>query len=295
MTVIDTCGTRASSQYHQQQSEQPVSIVTKTGFLDLPQEIKDLVYHELWKLTPNIHLCVLHMPMLVPLRLMYNLEDGSPIFGLPKWLLASMDFLEEGLRQLLRHTVWEWEVTGDSQRITLGRPNWLAGLSTATNLTIRDEMWRWHRHNPSPDSNTVAVDYADHPCTLLIPLLTQRLRVLTIFLHIGTHAKRDFTYSLSHLRLQCLNLDKLLITIKLIIKGGTLEICEQRAIALLAVAEDEVAELANTWISNGAVVRREEHVRIRYFRSGSGPSPLARKAFVIRVLETHFTATRGGQ
>jgi hypothetical protein len=75
-------------------------MVTKTGFLDLLQEIRDLICHQLWKLTPNIHLCVLHMPMLVPLRLMYNLEDGSPILGLAKWLLASMDCFEQGLHQL---------------------------------------------------------------------------------------------------------------------------------------------------------------------------------------------------
>jgi hypothetical protein len=25
-------------------------------FMELPQELKDMVYHELWKLTPSIHL-----------------------------------------------------------------------------------------------------------------------------------------------------------------------------------------------------------------------------------------------
>lgn len=74
-------------------------------FGDLPREIRDIVYHELWKATPGVR---------VPyeqnhLHLSYG-DYGwwEKHDGLPAWLFANKAIMKEGIQQLLLKASWSW-------------------------------------------------------------------------------------------------------------------------------------------------------------------------------------------
>jgi hypothetical protein len=70
-------------------------------FLTLPQELRDMVYHELWKARPQISLQTTQKGRLQAIKLQYgSCESNPPIkkgLGLPRWLLTNMVFLNERL------------------------------------------------------------------------------------------------------------------------------------------------------------------------------------------------------
>ncbi|KAF2255397.1 hypothetical protein BU26DRAFT_600910 [Trematosphaeria pertusa] len=78
------------------------------GFMDLSRELRDMVYHLLWKATPGI---------VVPHKmadLSVSYED-YPWFEkratLPMWLLTNTSILKEGVQQLLFRATWSWSYT----------------------------------------------------------------------------------------------------------------------------------------------------------------------------------------
>jgi len=76
-----------------------------TTFLDLPPELRYMVYHSLWQHTPNIRR-IRVKDASIELIAKYPPEHESKdlyCHGLPRWLLTNKTLLHEGLDQLNRH------------------------------------------------------------------------------------------------------------------------------------------------------------------------------------------------
>jgi len=109
--------------------------------LNMPQELKDLIFHELWELGPDIRLRQKTPDhTLAGIDVLITLSYGSPqtdqpySIGLPIWLMTSRAILADGLRQLYRHAIWKWDDDRFPYVLSVGNNNPLAGLSVATNL-----------------------------------------------------------------------------------------------------------------------------------------------------------------
>ena len=80
-------------------------------FFSLPLELRDIVYHELWRDTPQMNLMVFikeatyfHRVVVcygdctaLSANLPRSRSTKSLIYGLPQWLLSNKAFLDEGL------------------------------------------------------------------------------------------------------------------------------------------------------------------------------------------------------
>lgn len=79
----------------------------KPNFFNMPQNIRDMVYHELWKHTPRLKFCKSKHGGTVELcydpRQAITLGYGSHTDGLPGWLLINKAFLNQGFKQLHLH------------------------------------------------------------------------------------------------------------------------------------------------------------------------------------------------
>jgi len=113
----------------------------------LPQELLDIMYHELWKLTPRADLNVVLHGRMQCITIQYGCYEVSTssdgqLSGLPLWLLSNKAFLNDGLRQLFRRATW---TAGDYWYLDSGCPkanhrNILAGVGAATNLNIKMDI-----------------------------------------------------------------------------------------------------------------------------------------------------------
>jgi hypothetical protein len=94
-------------------------------FLALPQELKDMIYHQLWLLTPNIIIRAdagppsmpvpysplpppAYHPLIVQVRYGGAPEDAGP-YALPIWLLTNKEVLASGLEKLHENVRLSWD------------------------------------------------------------------------------------------------------------------------------------------------------------------------------------------
>lgn len=116
------------------------------SFFDLPRELRDMVYDELWKVTPRLQVARGHIN-----RGTFEVHYGIlPTFGvalrygLPKWLRCDKRFLEEGICQLIRVGSWtcRWfppvpDQTTSQQRLqSQGANSLLIDIPKITNITF---------------------------------------------------------------------------------------------------------------------------------------------------------------
>ncbi|KAH7077141.1 hypothetical protein FB567DRAFT_596326 [Paraphoma chrysanthemicola] len=119
-------------------------------FFELPPEMRDIIYHWLWKYTPDILLSIGRIGRILrPSRKLTRLTYGSVLkglqsHGLPVWLLTNKSILAEGLRQLQlhqHHSIGETEIKRLSK---IGANfNLLAGLPAATRLSVVGDGYRY--------------------------------------------------------------------------------------------------------------------------------------------------------
>ncbi|KAH3915960.1 hypothetical protein HBI56_039710 [Parastagonospora nodorum] len=116
-------------------------------FFTIPQELRDIVYHELWKLTPRTDLNVILGGRLQHITIQYGCYEASPsskgqFSGLPQWLLSNNAFFDEGFCQLFQRAAWtagdDWYPNGGCPKSN--HRNTLAGIIAATNLIIRMDI-----------------------------------------------------------------------------------------------------------------------------------------------------------
>jgi hypothetical protein len=117
----------------------------------LPREIRDMVYHELWRDASQMSLMVLIKEATSTHQLIIRYEDcaTNPVnssrseskqslnSGLPQWLLSNKAFLDEGLEQLFRKATWM--VNSQQWRSPCSKEifcNTKAGITTARSLII---------------------------------------------------------------------------------------------------------------------------------------------------------------
>jgi hypothetical protein len=87
--------------------------------MDLPRELRDVVYHEAWKLTPVIVASANGLKLShwskdshTYLRVTYPHDQARCVpLGLPQWLRTSKSMLNEGMVQLRREAVWRFTET----------------------------------------------------------------------------------------------------------------------------------------------------------------------------------------
>jgi hypothetical protein len=75
-------------------------------FMALPQELRDLVYDEVWKDTPHIKAPYLDFGAGTTVRYDHLLVENRHLEGLPTWLLTSKQMCEEGLAQFRLKAQW---------------------------------------------------------------------------------------------------------------------------------------------------------------------------------------------
>ena len=72
-------------------------------FMSLPQELRDMIYHELWQEIPAIIKC---HKFGQDISVRYDgMRRPVMVLGLPQWLLASKAILNEGMSQFKRHAM----------------------------------------------------------------------------------------------------------------------------------------------------------------------------------------------
>ncbi|KAF2034753.1 hypothetical protein EK21DRAFT_107881 [Setomelanomma holmii] len=93
--------------------------VEQCYFYQLPRELRDVISHHLWELTPYIRgpcgcpydQCHQTQPVSLSFSVVHGrakeLGHSHPPRTLPRWLLTDKRFLEEGLGQLRRNGRWE--------------------------------------------------------------------------------------------------------------------------------------------------------------------------------------------
>jgi hypothetical protein len=228
-----------------------------TGFFILPQELRDLIYNELWKFTPCIQLTA-QGSQPSTLELKYGTCNYGSCPGLPQWLLVSKAVLQEGLRQLFQHAIWQWSLFRNYTSSVYTKRNPLAGLSTATNLYIRG-----HDDPPTPIQAVCYIDYWDHPCQHILPLLSSNLRMLTLGLSVRKRAWCTVILDLSRLYSTRLHLDKLVILIRFSVWSNLEQECAERYATFLDTAQIEVLRLGNAWVGRNSSMQLKEDFRSR--------------------------------
>ncbi|KAJ4345113.1 hypothetical protein N0V95_005926 [Ascochyta clinopodiicola] len=113
--------------------------------INIPREIRDMIYDELWEQTPRIKLPKDNAVSLDSFELCYNSQTPDDTFqaGLPQWLLCSSATLKEGLKQLLARAEWSlfWEPKSRLSHTRCHR----VWFSNVTNLTLRTEQFNTFR------------------------------------------------------------------------------------------------------------------------------------------------------
>jgi hypothetical protein len=236
-----------------------------TGLFALPQEIRDLIYHELWEFTAYVRLTSRPSPGKITYNLIYGAGCNDMSTELPIWLLANRTILQEGLCQLFRHAAWNMGAFRTlDPRV---RQNMLVGMSAATNFTIRD-TYRVHGIPPMPRPYNIAIDYTHQPIQSMLPLLSANTRTLMLNLAIRTAASRAISMDLSSLCLNGLQIDKLVIQIPLDLWANTAQRCIERYTPFFDNTKTEVLQLGTAWMGENLEVRLQEEVISQLIKPG---------------------------
>ncbi|KAF2832012.1 hypothetical protein CC86DRAFT_462402 [Ophiobolus disseminans] len=130
-----------------------------SGLINIPQELRNLILHELWQSAPVIQLkqtSVVGTSVSITINYgprEYHVRQEDSIPGLPSWLLTSRVLLSGGLHQLYRHAIWEWYNDDYPHASRVGYNNPLAGVAMATNF----EFYSYERLPACRAHRTLAV------------------------------------------------------------------------------------------------------------------------------------------
>ena len=164
-SCIDSKRTKTDSGSRSDRSARVQSRISP--FMELPQELRDMVYHELWNLTPSIRL-----PHLV---LCYDGATDEDEGCLSGWLLTNKAILEQGLQQLHRSVIWNWRASHVRYVPSPAtRSSSLIALTTATHFRIYLESTA-----SAQSVHTPGLDIQD-----VLPKLGSDLKVLDLELHV---------------------------------------------------------------------------------------------------------------
>lgn len=234
-----------------------------SGLYRLPQELRDQVFHELWKLAPVVLLNQKNADTSVPIILSYGSRTTTSIYsqnvyGLPKWLLASKAILNDGLRQLLRNAAWEWY---EPRVPAIGYSNPLVGMSAATNFAVLDHAFL-HNRRARTDAALQPLEKPYHSAELITPLLSSKLQVLDLNLRIQMHHRDTCILHLSRFGSKNLRLNKLKICLRLKLAALSASTHEHDVAyaSFLAQAESEVTALARAWVGETSTIQLEETI-----------------------------------
>jgi hypothetical protein len=117
---------------------------TAFRFMNLPQEIRDMIYHEIWL---NIPAAMRSRKYDEDIRVQYDgMRDTIPAIGLPSWLLTSKAILEQGMAQFKRNAVFSLpRIPGHHETRRVEERDFgpdispLVDMSTASRLHV--EVW----------------------------------------------------------------------------------------------------------------------------------------------------------
>jgi hypothetical protein len=122
-------------------------------FMELPQELQDMVYHHLWLDTPTVVITSPSLRVIIQAALQDDVQQepqdqvrlrydpapaaaGREVFGFPRWLLANKAILDKGLKQLRDNMTVSWSDTRTKKGgfKTRHKPSSLIDVLAATNL-----------------------------------------------------------------------------------------------------------------------------------------------------------------
>src|SRR5690242_16716142 len=136
----------------------PADRTPAVSLAQLPREIRDAIYHQVWLDTPNI---CFSEPSLG--NLLYGHQTPGSI-GLPNWLLTNKSIFHEGLQQLFKRAPWLCR-----GKINLKNPKAYPPIATsfATKLHLGAKKEIGSREKP-------AIHYGDIIAPALLPKLLAR-------------------------------------------------------------------------------------------------------------------------
>ena len=114
------------------------------SFNDLPRELRDMIYYELWLHSPAIRLS----------RSYYGLIQHNPgsmrrTSGLPLWLLANKNTFREGVKSLSKTAMWYYHLTLRPRSPRRG-PSVVSFAATSLTLYVRYLSPTPPRYNEGP-------------------------------------------------------------------------------------------------------------------------------------------------
>jgi hypothetical protein len=112
-------------------------------------------------------------------------------------------------------------------------------------------------------SYSIRINYTHHPYPSILPLLSSNLRALTLDLPIKAAASRDITMDLTSLSLYGLQLNKLVIYMRLYLWALTAQECIDRYTPFLENAKTEVSQLVTAWVGGKSEMLFREKVESR--------------------------------
>jgi hypothetical protein len=187
-------------------------------FMDLPQELRDMVYHELLRHSSSL---ILPQRSHERIKVLYGKLPSYETIGLPNWLLTNKAILSQGLAQLLRNSSWHWWATWNQSSVEEPQSP-LAGLSAASNFSMTGiPLFQYANNVPSVKGKTMKLHDLVIPASRVGKILsacTPKLKTLTLALEFdlrGLVPSRDWdliwTLDLAFLDTTNLQLDSLTI------------------------------------------------------------------------------------
>lgn len=121
----------------------PATQQPKLSFSELPRELRDAIYHQLWLQTPRFYFRGVCQDSLC-----YNPNTPGLQRGLPCWLFTSRSVFQEGLQQLYRRA--SWTCRGDCNlKITKMLPVLVVDGITQFTLIVSTYLDTFQQHNQS--------------------------------------------------------------------------------------------------------------------------------------------------
>jgi hypothetical protein len=159
----------------------------KVSFRNLPRELRDILYHELWSRTRRLYLIHTQGPR-SKIEIHYG---GRPTFDqrihsrLPRWLMCNRQFLQEGFCQLLKHALWYCDINNERHSFSVGRMGLnyahLIDLTAITDLTLTTPMQNGNSERNRHDHIQLAPDMRYiRPIWVMCDLVGPKLEHLTL-------------------------------------------------------------------------------------------------------------------
>ncbi|KAF2832011.1 hypothetical protein CC86DRAFT_400793 [Ophiobolus disseminans] len=221
----------------------------------MPQEMRDVVYNALWKVTPKIEFTGSKNSS-DTFELLYNppqdptASNTEPLKGLPTWLLANKAFLHEGLKQLhLRASYEQHAAHLLHDAAHLDTRDRLVGLHLAKTISI---ITQFHKRRKS--SSIKSVDAKE--LEALGPVLAPKLMKLDLHVDCDEkYSQKSYPMDLSFFDHSDLRLESLSVNVRLFwpcFHEGS-KIDPEVYDKAFGVFKDEARRLGRVLVGSGAV------------------------------------------